>query len=266
MVLVAFITFPVGNVIFPFFSKISRNNETSRLEAAFRASVKYVSFLVLPAAVAVMTLSQPLIGFLFGDQYSLSALFLILMSIGSLYSGLGSLSMGSLLSSQEETKTILNIGLLTLLVGVPLSLILIPQLGVLGFILNNLITQAIGTILCVYWIRKLFNFKTWISQSVRTYVAAFTMGALIWATLSLLRLWARIDNNGILLGTGFLVGTLSYLLLLPLTGAIEPTDLDYLSIIFAKLGPLDRGLNILFATMNRIARIRNNMISTKNSN
>ena len=169
-VFVGFITFPVGNVLFPAFSKMSGSEAREELEVAFRASVKYVSFLVLPASVGVMALSQPLIGVIYGTKYSLAPLFLVLLSVGDLYCGLGSLSMGSLLSSQGETGVILKIGLLTMVVGVPLSFILIPLFGVLGFILNNLITQAVGTTLYVYWVRKLFKFKMWVGQSARTYV------------------------------------------------------------------------------------------------
>ena len=260
MVLVAFITFPISNVIFPFFSKISGDKARGKLEAAFRASVKYVSFLVLPAAVGVMALSQPLIGVLFGDKYSLAPLFLVFLSVGSLYSGLGSMSMGSLLSSQGETRVILRIGLLTLLVGLPLSFVLIPYLGVLGFIVNNLITQAVGTILYIYWVRKLFKFKMWISQSVRTYLAAFIMGGLVWGSLILLRLWVGINNHNILLGSGFLVGISSYLLLLPLIGAIKPTELNDLTVISKQFGPLNSIFNITFAILTRMVRIRNRMV------
>jgi O-antigen/teichoic acid export membrane protein len=260
MVLIAFITFPIGNVIFPFFSKISGDKTREKLEVAFRASVKYVSFLVLPAAVGVMVLSQPLIYILFGNKYSLAPLFLVFLSVGSLYSGLGSMSMGSLLSSQGETRMILRIGLLTLLVGVPLSFVLIPYFGVLGFVVNNLITQAVGTILYIYWVRKLFKFKMWISQSLKIYVTAFTMGGLVWTTLSLLRLWAGINNDSILLGSGFLVGVSSYILLLPLIGAIKPTELNDLTVISKQFGPLNSIFNITFAILTRMVRIRNRMV------
>lgn len=255
-VLVGFLTFPVINVLFPAFSKMSSVETRKGLEFAFRASVKYVSFLVLPAAVGVMALSQPIIGVLFGDKYSLAPLFLVLLSIGSLYCGFGSLSMFSLLSSQGETRVILRIGLLTLLAGVPLSFILIPRFGVQGFIVNSLITQAVGTTLYIYWVRKLFKFKMWIGQSVKTYAAAFTTGGLIWATLTVLRLWAGISNNAILLGSGFLVGAFSYLLLLPLMGAIKPTELDNLKAIFGKFGPLTPLFNIIFIIIKRTINIR----------
>ena len=164
--------------------------------------------------------------------------------------------MGSLLSSQGYTWTIFRIGLLTMVVGLPLSFILIPCFGVLGFIVNSLITQAVSTILSIYSVRRLFKYKMWIGQSGRTYVAAFTMGGLVWVTLIVLRQWIGIYNDAILLGVGCLVGLFSYLLLLPLIGAIERADLESLNDIFGMFGRLKPIFSILFVIMMRIAAIR----------
>lgn len=256
LVFVGFITFPVGNVLFPMFSKMSGSERREGLEVAFRASVRYVSFLMLPAAVGVMAVSQPLIGVLFGGEYSLAPLFLMLLSVGSLYCGLGSLSMDSLLASQGKTWIICRNSLLTMVVGLPLSFILIPRFGVLGFIVNSLITQAVSTILYVYSVQRLFKYKMWIGQSIRTYVAAFTMGGLVWATLIVLRLWVGIYSDAILLGVGCLVGFFSYLLLLPLIGAIERADLESLDDVFEMFGLLKPIFSIFFVIMMRVAVIR----------
>jgi len=203
-----------------------------------------------------VALSQPLIGVMFGEAYSLASLFLVLVSVVSLFCGLGSLSMGSLLSSQGETKAILKIGLLTMAVGIPLSLILIPYFRVLGFILNSLIAQAVGTFLYIHWTHKLFKFKMWIGQSARTFIAAFTMGGIVWVTSVMLRLWVGFSSDAILLGVGFLVGFFSYLLLLPLIGAIDSMELENLNDIFGKSGPFKPIINMLFATMKRLISIR----------
>jgi len=256
LVFVGFITFPISNVLFPMFSKMSGSEGRGGLEVAFRASVRYVSFLMLPAAVGVMAVSQPLIGVLFGDEYSLAPLFLVLLSVGSLFCGLGSLSMDSLLASQGKTWIICRNSLLTMVVGLPLSFILIPRFGVLGFIVNSLITQVVSTILSIYSVRRLFKYKMWIGQSGRTYVAAFTMGGLVWVTLIVLRLWVGIYNDIILLGAGCLVGFFFYLLLLPLIGAIERADLESLNNIFEMFGLLKPIFSIFFVIMMRVAVIR----------
>ena len=254
-VLVGFLTFPVVNVLFPAYSKITEG--TKELELAFRASLKYISFLVLPASVGVMALSQPLVSVLFGRKYALAPLYLTLLSASSLYAGLGSLNMGTLLSSQGKTTTILKIGLINLLIGIPLSIILIPHFGVIGFIANNLITGATGTALYIYWIRKLFKFKMWINQSIRTYTASFTMGGIVWATLTLLKLSTIPNNDILLLGAGLVTGATSYLILLPLIGGINQTDIENFKIIFEKMGPLTPIFNILTSIMKKLIIIQN---------
>jgi len=164
--------------------------------------------------------------------------------------------MGCLLSSQGETKVFLKLGLLNMVVGMPLSLILIPYFGIIGFIVNSLVIQAVGTLLYIYWVKRLFKFKMWISQSVKIYVAAFIMGVFVWATISVLRVWIGVNNEIVLLVTGFLVGFLSYVLILPLIGGIELTDLENIKFIFAKFGFLTAIFNILYIGMKRIMTIR----------
>lgn len=255
-VLVGFITFPVMNILFPTFSKMTGTEAREKLGTAFAASVKYVSYLILPVTVLVMALSQPLIAILFGEAYDLAPFFVVLASIGSLLCGVGSLSMSSLLASQGETKTILKIGLLTMGAGIPLSLILIPPFGVTGFLIQSLAVQGINTILSIYWVRKLFKFQAWIFQSVRTYLTSLMMAGLVIVVENALQLGIGIENNALLLGVGILVGLFSYLLLLPLTRAIEPTDLDKITIIFEKIVFFAPIFKKFFALMKRVEAIR----------
>lgn len=252
-VLVNFITFPVVHILLPTFSKLTGEESREGLEIAFRASVKYVSFIVLPATVGVIVLSQPLVGILFGEQYNQAPLFLALTSVGSLLCCLGSLSAGSLLSSQGETKAVLVIGLFTMTIGVPLGLALIPYFGVIGFILTNLFTQTIGTLLNIYWIHKL-KFRGWINQSARTFVASFSMGIFVWITINMLRIWAGVNNNMIILIVGFIVGLLSYMLLLPLMKGIELRELEVIKDIFGRFGYLKPIIQIPYIIMEKIVQ------------
>jgi O-antigen/teichoic acid export membrane protein len=178
------------------------------------------------------------------------------LSSSGLFCGLGSLSTNNLLLSQGKTKDILKINLLTLVTGIPLSFILIPPFGVIGFIAISLIVQATGTTLYIYWVRKLFKFKIWSSQLVRIYVAALAIGGLVWVISNALRFWIGVNNDEILLGADLFAWLISYLVLLPLTGAIESVDLENINAIFGKSGFLAPVLNILLNFMKRVAAIR----------
>jgi hypothetical protein len=82
------------------------------------------------------------------------------------------------------------------------------------------------------------------------------MGGLVWVTLIVLRLWVGVYSDIILLGAGCLVGFFSYLLLLPLIGAIERADLESLDDVFGMFGLLKPIFDIFFVIMLRVAAIR----------
>ena len=129
-----------------------------------------------------MVFSKPLVCVIFDDNYSLAPSLLVITSIGSLYCGLGSLSMGSLLLSQDKTGTILKIALISLLVGVPLAFFMITSWGIYGYVLNGLLSQTITVVLYAYWTRKLFRFSSWFGSSSRIYASSLVIGVILWLT------------------------------------------------------------------------------------
>jgi len=75
-VLITFFSTPIATVLFPAFSKLNPQEETETLRNVFQFSVKYAAFLVVPAAAAVIALSQPAVSTLFGEKYTLAPLYL----------------------------------------------------------------------------------------------------------------------------------------------------------------------------------------------
>ena len=92
-VLITFFTLPITTVLFPAFSKIDPENETQTLTTVFQSSVKYASLFTIPATVAIMVLSRPLVFTLFGEKYTYAPLFLTLYCVVYLYTAFGNLSL-----------------------------------------------------------------------------------------------------------------------------------------------------------------------------
>jgi len=104
VVFMAFLSGPISTTLFPAFSKLNPEKDGEVLKKVFQMSVKYASLLVVPASVALMVLSTPLIGTLFANKYSSAPMYVMLLAISGLYAGVGSLSIGSLLNGQGKTK------------------------------------------------------------------------------------------------------------------------------------------------------------------
>ncbi len=153
-------------MLFPAFSKLNPKKEKETLKNVFQFSVKYAALLVVPAAAAVMALSKPLVFTLFGEKYTHAPLFLTLCAISYLYPAFGSLSLGTLINSQGKTKFTLKLTLITATIGFPLSLLLIPKLGIIGLIITTLTAGIPSLIIGLRWIKTHFGATVdWISST-----------------------------------------------------------------------------------------------------
>jgi O-antigen/teichoic acid export membrane protein len=112
VVLLSFVTTPISTVLFPAFAKLNPQNEQDLLKTVFAFSTKYASLLLVPATLAIIVLSQPLIYTIFGTKYIYAPLFLTLYVIGNLFVALGRLSTNSVLISQGETRMLMKQSLL----------------------------------------------------------------------------------------------------------------------------------------------------------
>jgi O-antigen/teichoic acid export membrane protein len=156
-VLLTLFTAPISTVLFPTFSKLNPRNEQQLLKTVFTASVKYTALLLVPATMAMMVLSKPIVSTLYGDKWSYAPPFLALYIISNLYVIFGSLSGSSLLTALGETKTLMKLYMLTLAIGIPIGFLLIPQFGILGVILVSITAGLPSLFIGLYWVWKRYG-------------------------------------------------------------------------------------------------------------
>lgn len=247
-VLIAFFSIPITTILFPVFSRLDGQKESETLRTAFRFSVKYASLLVVPATVVVMALAQPAVYTLFGDKYSIAPLYLTLLSIPFLYTALGNLSIGNLLNSQGKTQTTMKLTLANTAVGVPLSLILIPNFQIIGLIATILIASVPSQLLGLYLIRKQYNATISWKSSAKILASSAAAGiiAYLFTSQTSLSSWIKLALGGTL----FLATLIP---LLPLTGAINKTDIQNLKEMQKSLGPIKRVSTPILNTIQKLA-------------
>jgi len=68
---------------------------------------------------------------------------------------------GHFLNMTESQKAYRNITLLIVIIGIGLNYILIPRLGIEGAAISNLISLMIWNGICLTYIRKKYNTKTY---------------------------------------------------------------------------------------------------------
>jgi len=250
-VLITFFSAPISTVLFPAFSKLNPQKETETLRNVFQFSVKYAAFLVVPAAAAVIALSQPAVSTLFGEKYTSAPLYLTLYAISYLYSAFGSLSLGNLIAGQGNTKFRLKLTLITATIGFPLSLLLIPKFGIIGLIATTLTAGIPSLIISLWYVKKHFTATIDWPSSAKILLASTLAAAVTYAVTSQLSL-----PNWIKLIIGATIFLTIYTIAAPLIGAINKTDIQNLREMLTELGPIsclfNLPLNIIEKLMFRI--------------
>ena len=145
-VLLTFISIPVSTALFPAFSKLNPERETELVKTVFASSVKYTAMLLVPATMVLITLSTPLINFLFpqngifqslfvtnpAPKFPYAPLFLALSSITNLLVLIGNISLGTFQTGIGKTNQIMKQSILSLAFGLPLAYLLVSYLYSIG--------------------------------------------------------------------------------------------------------------------------------------
>lgn len=249
-VLVGFFVQPVSIIMFPAFSKIDGKRDPKTLQNVFRFSVKYASLLIVPAAFMVMALSQPAVSTLFQGKYELTPLYLSLYIIQYLYTAFGYLISENLIKGQGRTDLNLKLSLLNTILGIILSLTLIPLYGVIGLIATILFSIIPSIILSLWWIKKRYNATINYQSSVKIILASMFSALFTYSIVLFLDV-----SSWIILILGASIFLLTYLLVAPLIGAINKEDTENLKEMLQALGPL---APILIIPLNIIEKLTEN--------
>jgi O-antigen/teichoic acid export membrane protein len=249
--ILTFFTIPISTVLFPTFSKINPENEHELLQAVFTSSVKYTSILLVPATMAIMVLSKPMISTLFGEKWTYAPFFLTLYVTGNLFSIFGSLSLGSLLAGLGETKMLMKLSLITLTFGIPLASLLIPTMGVVGLITASILAGIPSMCLGLYLIWKRYNVKADYKSSFKVFATSTIATAITYSLLNFFNAaeWIRLAAGGIT----FLI---TYVFTAPILGAITQADIKNLRAMFSNLGIVTKLVKVPLALAEKATTIK----------
>lgn len=238
-VLVSFFAIPIATVLFPAFSKLEFGSDQKATKTIFASSVKYTSLIVVPAAVALIVLSEQLVSTLYGQTYTSASLYLSLSAISFLYTAFGLYSIPAFLNSQGETKKNLILGLANVALVLPLALTLIPRFQIVGLIISSIVSVSPSIIIGSWWVKKLYNISIDWNQAWRNLFCSFVTGML---TFAIIRYFALSNLLGLVIG--FLVFSSSFFISAPLIGVINLDDISNLRAIFAETGKISTVLEI----------------------
>jgi len=247
-----FFTYPIATVLFPAFSKLDPKSELQLLRTVFASAVKYSALFLVPATMAIIVLSEPMVTTLFGQKWDYAPFFLTLYVIQNLFVLFGMIIMSSFLAGVGETKILLKLSLLKLSLGIPLAFILIPTYGIIGVILGTLFAGIPSLFLSLYWLWRHYNAKPNFKISAKIFLAAAIATMATYFSLNLLATadWIKLAIGG----TIFLA---IYIITAPIIGAISQTDIQTLRTMFSGLGVISKLINIPLTLAEKAATLKN---------
>lgn len=256
-VLLTFFTIPISTVLFPVFSKLDAKKESPLLKSVFSSTVKYTAFLLIPATLALMVLSQSIVSTIYADKWSYAPYFLTLYVISNLFSIFGTLSMESFLKGLGKTKILMKMNILAICIGIPLAFLLIPTLEIVGVIICIVVAGVPSMFLGLYWIWKNYGIRADFRSS-----AKITLASAIAAITTYMFLTVFEAAAWITLTAGVILFLAIYLTTAPLIGAINQTDINNLRSMFSGLGIISKLLGIPLALMEKPLKLRRQPTNT----
>jgi len=139
-----------------------------------------------------------------------------------------------------ETRLLLKLSVLTLCIGVPIAFVLIPSFGVTGLIVCALISNSASLLIGIYWTWKHYEVKPDLQNSARILVSSAIAGLITVVFLFLFN-----TAPWIMLAIGCLLFLVSYLLFIPLFGAVNFEDVNNLRLLFSEVGVISKLFGII---------------------
>lgn len=238
---ISILTYPITMALFPMFSKMDPLNQKRDIMRAFELASKYSSLLVLPATVAVMSLSTDLVYATYGRQYSLAPHYLTLLSSLYILTAVGYLVVANFLQGVGDTSTVFKMSVVYFAIYLPLGPVLASFWSVAGLVVASVLSAA-ATIL--YAVRKAsfkFDVHVDLKANARILLAAL-ISAIPTILTALLFQIVKLTQIPILnLIVGGLVYLIVYLTLVPVVGAASISDINNLKTMFLRI-PIVRTL------------------------
>jgi O-antigen/teichoic acid export membrane protein len=208
--------------------------------------------------MAMIVLATPLIGTLYGTKYAYAPPFLALMAAFYLLSFFGLRSLSGLLSATGETRLLMKMSVLSLIIGIPTAFLLVPSIGIIGMIIGLNIAALPSTFIGLYYIWKRYGAKADFAASAKILLASSLATVTVYLFLTFFT-----ASSLVLLVTGVILFLAVYLISVPLVGAINKSDVGNLRTMFSSLGIISRLLDIPLKIIEKLLKIRNSK-GTKN--
>jgi len=146
--LVAFGLTAVNMALAPQVARLYQAGEIEKLQRVITLSTRAVAIISFPVALLFIVWGEPIVSFVFGDEYVKAAMALGILCVGQLVNASAG-SVGLVLNMTGNDKLTFIAALLALLINSVLAIILIPMFGLIGAAISFSVSISVWNIFLV---------------------------------------------------------------------------------------------------------------------
>lgn len=120
-----------ATTVLPMLSELYGQKGKDAITGALKSSLRYLTYLIIPAGFGLAAISRTAMALLFGRGYTIGSLPLAILALASVFLSIGTI-LGSALQALGETRVFIKVGLASLAADVMVIVFSVPILGVLG--------------------------------------------------------------------------------------------------------------------------------------
>jgi len=207
-----------ATAMFPAISRLY-NTSIDKARSIFLNLIRLMMFLGMPIAFGTTLIGSSLIVFIYDATYLPAAmpLKIVIWSIGIVFLNLPMIMFLSSIERQKQATMIIGISALS---NILLNLVLIPKYGMVGAAITTVISQVIILILCYRRIIDFLGHLEWTSYFTQAAIGCIGMSLVLWFLPTV--------HTGVLI----FLGSISYLSIMILTGALNRQDWHHMINLF----------------------------------
>lgn len=128
--------------VFPMLSELYGRKGKKTVTPALKTSLRYLTFLILPACLGLAAISKTAMATLFGHVYTIGSLPLAILGLASVLIAFG-MVFGSAIQALGETRVFIGIGAASILADAIVIFLAVPIFGVLGATMARVVLWAV---------------------------------------------------------------------------------------------------------------------------
>ena len=215
---ISIVPIALSTTLFPYYTEQYGRNRHENIAIGVHAASRYIALLFTPLTLGLAITANPTITLFAGPTYASGDVILFILSLFAAISSLGA-ALGGLLLVYNMTRRILVINIVSVGVSLPMSLVLLPFLGVTGIAIVRGVAMILAFILTVLALRRRTLIEFDKAAIWKSWVAATTMFVAV-------GLVEQVHMSCYLLPLLILVGGTVYVIALRLLKAVNENDIE----------------------------------------